>query len=83
MINTRKGEEKKHYPFRVAGLYERFYKKFFNELEPHHQKKFLDACNEMHKKCQKYLNTTGVTNVKYVHDTKRSLENILQENLQS
>ena len=83
LINTRKGDEKKYYPFKVAGLYERFYKKFFAQLEKHHQKKFLDACDEMHQKCQKYLSMMGTVNVKCVHDTKRSLENILNENLRS
>ncbi len=81
LIITRRGEEKKHYPFRVAGQYERFYKKFYKSLEPHHKKKFLDACEEMHKKCQEYLKLSGVTNVRYVHDTKNSLERILQENV--
>jgi mRNA-degrading endonuclease YafQ of YafQ-DinJ toxin-antitoxin module len=79
LINTRKGEEKKHYPFRVAGQYERFYKKYFASLEAHHRKKFLTACDEMLKKCEKYLRIIGVTNVKYVHDTKRKLEDILQQ----
>ena len=83
LINTRKGDEKKHYPFRVAGLYDRFYKKFFALLEKHHQKKFLDACDEMHEKCQKYLGMMDAINVKYVYNTKRSLENILHENMRS
>ncbi|QGY45926.1 hypothetical protein GM418_20285 [Maribellus comscasis] len=81
LINTRRGEEKKHYPFRVAGQYERFYKKYFNALEAHHRKKFLTACDEMLKKCEKYLQLVGVAHVRYVHDTKRKLESILQENL--
>lgn len=80
LITTRKGEEKKHYPFRVAGQYERFYKKFFSILEPHHKKKFLAACDDMLQKCQKYLRLTGTSNIRYVNDTKSSLEKILQEN---
>lgn len=79
LINTRKGEEKKHYPFRVAGQYERFYRKFYRSLKPHHKKMFINACREMHKKCEEYLRLSGATNVKYAHDTKKSLERILQE----
>jgi len=81
LINTRRGDEKKHYPFRVAGQYERFYKKFFKSLEPHHQKKFLAACDEMHKKCQKYLQIPDISNKRKVQETKKRLEGILQEHL--
>ncbi len=80
LINTRKGDEKKHYPFRVAGQYERFYKKFFKSLEAHHQKKFLAACDDMHKKCQRYLQMPDVSNKRNVQETQRSLEAILIEN---
>ena len=80
LINTRKGDEKKHYPFRVAGQYERFYKKFFKSLESHHQRKFLAACDEMHKKCQKYLQMSDVSNKKNVQETQKRIEVILLEN---
>jgi hypothetical protein len=77
LINTRKGNEKKHYPFRVAGHYKRFYEKFFKSLEPHHQKKFLTACDEMHEKCQKYLQIPEISNKRTVQETKKHLEEIL------
>lgn len=78
LMNTRAGDEKKYYPYKAAGKYELFYRKFYKELQPHHKKKFLNACEEMLKKCQNYMNLMG--DAPYVKGTKKSLEQILSDN---
>jgi hypothetical protein len=79
LMNTRIGDEKKYYPYKAAGKYEQFYRKFYKELEPHHRKKFINACEEMLKKCQSYINLMG--DAPYVKETKKNLEQILKETL--
>lgn len=77
LMNTRIGDEKKYYPYKAAGKYEQFYRKFYKELEQHHKKKFVNACEEMLKKCEAYMKLNG--DAPYVKKTRKSLEQILKE----
>lgn len=77
LSNTYPGDEKKHYPFKVAGLYKKFYDKYKDELSEKEIEEFKQSCIEMIEKCQFYINSNNCTNFRLVQDTKTKLETII------
>lgn len=80
LSNTHPGDEKKHYPFKVASLYKKFYDKFKGELPDKEMKEFKQSCLEMIGRCQSYLNSADCTDFRLVLDTKTKLEAIIVDN---
>ena len=79
LSNTRPGDEKKHYPFKVAGLYQKFYETFKNKLSEKECTEFKQSCLNMLEKCQIYLNSNDCTNARIVRDTRSKLEMIIAD----
>ena len=79
LSNTRPGDEKKHYPFKVASLYQKFYDTFKNELSEKECKEFKQSCLNMLEKCQNYLNSNDCTNARIVRDTQSKLTIIIAD----
>lgn len=77
LSNTHPGDEKKHYPYKVAGLYKKFYEKFKKQLSEKEMKEFKQSCIEMLDKCQFYMNSDDCTNHRLVQETKSKLEKII------
>jgi hypothetical protein len=79
LSNTHPGDEKKHYPFKVVGLYKKFYDRYKGKLSAKEIKEFKHSCLEMIEKCQSYMNSDNCTNFRVVQDTKYKLELIISE----
>ena len=79
LSNTRPGDEKKHYPFKVASLYQKFYDTFKNELSEKECTEFKQSCLNMLEKCQIYLNSNDCTNARIVRDTQSKLAMIITD----
>ena len=77
LSNTHPGDEKKHYPYKVTGLYKKFYDKYKDALTEKELKEFKQSCLEMIEKCQSYMNSDDCTNYKLVKETKSKLEQII------
>lgn len=77
LSNTHPGDEKRHYPYKVAGLYKKFYDKFKNQLSEKEISEFKESCLEMLEKCQTYINSDDCTNYRLVKETKSKLERII------
>lgn len=77
LSNTHPGDEKKHYPYKVAGLYKKFYEKFKTQLSANEIKEFKQSCIEMLQKCNTYMNSSDCTNYRLVNETKLKLEMII------
>lgn len=77
LITPHKGDELKHYPYRVAQGYYTFYQKFYNQLQQHEKNRFMSSCQKMYDKVLKYLRTPGATRKNHVNKTKDMLEQIL------
>lgn len=79
LSNTHPGDEKKHYPYKVTGLYKKFYEKFKGQLSDKDTKEFKQSCLEMLDKCISYVNSDDCTDYKLVCDTKSKLEQIIAD----
>ena len=79
LSNTHPGDEKKHYPYKVTGLYKKFYEKFKGQLSEKDKKEFKQSCIEMLEKCVSYMNSNDCTNYKLVNETKSKLEQIIAD----
>lgn len=79
LSNTHPGDEKKHYPFKVAGLYKKFYETFKDKLSKKECTDFKQSCLDMLEKCQLYLNSDDCTNARIVRDTQSKLEMIIAD----
>ena len=79
LSNTHPGDEKKHYPFKVAGLYKKFYETFKDKLSKKECTDFKQSCLDMLGKCQFYLNSDDCTNARIVRDTQSKLEMIIAD----
>jgi hypothetical protein len=83
LMTSKRGDELKHYPYRVAQGYYGIYQTFFNNLKPHEKKAFLKGCDEMLQKIDKYLSHIRHNAGQPKRDvitTKRKLEEILSCN---
>lgn len=77
LSNTHIGDEKKHYPYKVAALYEKFYAKFKNALSEKDMSEFKTSCWEMAEKCNSYIDSDNCTNKAIVKSTLTKLQEII------
>lgn len=81
LINTKVGDEKRYYPYRMALLYGDFYAKFYSSLNLEEQYDFLSKCNDMYQKCIVYIgNCDSQMGRDMAKKTERKLKSILSSN---
>lgn len=54
LINTKDGNENRHHPFKMAQNYVRFYDKFFEDIGESQKRIFLNSCQEILVRIQRY-----------------------------
>lgn len=77
LMASQKGNQYKHYSFRVARHYSTFYSIYHKDFSFHERYDFFIACHEMLDAVEKYLALPGASKKDMVEETRKQLEELL------
>lgn len=77
LINRRKSDESRHYIYKVARDYARYFELFKDKMSPIEIVRFKKYSNEVHKMAEIYLTRKDASEKEMVRDAMMSLETIL------
>ncbi len=75
LMDVRHRKDVRYYPYRVAQNYFPFYEKFFASMTSSEKTIFLNACNDMLNRLEKYVSTTVTDGIH--RDVRKAKENLM------
>jgi len=78
LVKRKKGDEQRHYIYRVAQDYPKFWNRIHNSLSPEDKVEFKLACKEIIDFGKKYISLRSVSKTKMVKEVLDNLKTILE-----